>query len=264
MRSLSGLLVLAYFCATGPAWCGIPSQFYFEFGPDNRRAKEMKASAFFDSELQVEFAKAAAKGDTNRMIKLIGGGADINATGRNGMKPLFWALINRNFTGFKFLLERGANPNAAVEVKQPPNSNALTLAASLDEPEYLTELLIKGANPNSTVHTVGVTPLYDTVLCGKTNNITILLKYGAKLDWKPTNNETPLHNAIRQRNFEVALFLYRLGADPSVKDIWNWSPIDTLRKYKDNGVMTRKDRAAYKQLVEELQKAHLLDAADVR
>lgn len=256
------LLALAYFCATGPAWCGIPSRFYFDFTPDHSRVKEMKARTFFDSELQVEFAKAAAKGDTNRMAKLIAQGADVNAAGRNGMKPLFWALINRNFTGFKFLLDRGADPNAAVEVHQPPESNALTLAASLDEPEYLTELLVRGANPNSVTGNSRETALYDAVLFGKTNNITILLKYGAELDWKPTNSKTPLHSAICQRNFEAALFLYRLGANPSAKDRWNYSPIDTLREYKNNGVMTRKDRAAYKHLIEELQKAQLLNASD--
>jgi uncharacterized protein len=236
------------------AWCGIPSRFYFDFTPDHKRVKEMNAEAFFDSELQVEFAKAAAKGDTNRMAKLIMHGADVNATGRNGMKPLFWALINRNFTGFKFLLDRGADPNAAVEVHQPPESNALTLAASLDEPEYLTELLVKEANPNSTVGKIRETALYDAVLFGKTNNIAILLKHGAALDWKPTNSKTPLHWAVDQRNFEAALFLYRRGANPSIKDISNYSPIDTLREFKDNGVMTRKDRAAYRQLIEELQK----------
>ena len=253
------LVVFGFLCLISSARCGIPSHFYYVFGSNSSRAKEMTASAFFDSEVQVKFAKAAAKGDTNRMIKLIAEGADVNATGRSGMKPLFWALINRDYTGFKFLLEHGANPNANVEVKQPPPENALSLAVALDEPEYLTALLVNGAKPNSTLGNVSTTPIYDAVLYGQTNNIAILLKYGAELDWKPTNSETPLHCAIRYRSFEVALFLYRLGANPAIKDMWNLSPLDTLRKYKDNGVMTRRDRAAYKQLIEQLKRDRLLD-----
>jgi ankyrin repeat protein len=86
-----------------------------------------------------------------------------------------------------------------------------------------------------------------------------LLKYGAKIDFQIINGYTPLHEAIGRNLFSVALFLYRAGANPLIKDRWGYSPIDSIKKFGDNGYRSDADEKAYKQLLEEFRKAGLLD-----
>jgi ankyrin repeat protein len=218
----------------------------------------MKAEDYFHSQVQVELAEASERGDTNQMQLLIARGADVNFQGRDGMRPLFWALAKRNINGFKFLLNHGADPNAVTE-EQPPRESVLKLAACMDESEYLEELLKHGANPNATVGNVHQTAICFASFLNKTNNILILLKNGADIDWRTTGGSTPMQEAIEGRSFGMALFLYHSGANPLIKDKWGYNPIDTLKKFGDNGVVSSADEKAYKQLLQELRKRGLLD-----
>jgi hypothetical protein len=242
------------------ARCDVPLHFQYVFGPNPSRAKNMKAKELFDSPLQINLAEAAVKGDTNQLQRLINQGADVNYPGRRAMKPLFWALINQSFPGFKFLLDNGADPNSTVEIKKPAPENALTMAASMDDPRYLEELLKHGANPNLPAGNPSQeTPIFSASFYRQTNNILVLLKYRADIDWKTTGNYTALHQAINGNAFEMALFLYHLGANPLISNKWGYTPVDTLQKFKDNGPVSRADRRAYKQLLEEWKKAGLLE-----
>jgi ankyrin repeat protein len=225
----------------------------------------MNTKDLFDTTIQIDLADAAAKGDTNKLKLLIASGADVNCQGHRGMKPLFWALINQNFRGFKFLLDHGADPNAVVAIVQPPPENALTLAASVDDSKYLEELLKHGANPNLPAGNPSPeTAIFTASFYHQTNNISILLHYGADINWKTTDAMTPLHRAISGNSFATALFLYRAGANPLIKDKWGYDPIDTLKKFGDNGVVSHTDKVAYKQLLEEFRKNGFLDKPDAK
>jgi len=254
-------LLVCCICVIWEAYgkCDVSLHFQFVFGPNPNRAKNMKPEELFYTQLQVDLAKAAAKGDTNRVRTLLRQGVDVNVEGSKGMRPLFWALINENYQGFKFLLDSGADPNAAVSIQQPPPENALTLAASLEDPRYVEELLKHGAIPDSAVGNPSKkTAIFTASFYRQTNNISILLKHGAQIDWQTTSGATPLQEAIERRSFEMALFLLRAGANPMIKDKWGYSSLDTLKKFKDNGVQSRRDEAAYKQLLKELKERNFL------
>lgn len=254
------LLLLCCFSFVTSSKCDVPMYFQYAFGMNGERARHMSAAKLFDSQLQIDLAKAAATGDTNRMSLLITQGADVNFEGHNGMKPLFWALINQNINGFTFLLDRGADPNAIVNV-QPICDNALTLAAALDKPRYLQELLAHGANPNSPIGTNSETPIFLAEFWEKTNSISILLKHGADINWKDKYGRTVMHEAVDESSFAVALFLFRAGADVTIKNKLNYSPLDHIKKFKDWGIFRDADQAAYKELITELIKRGLLEKA---
>ena len=254
------LLVLCCFSFVTSSKCDVPTYFQYAFGVNGKRTRHMSAAKLFDSQLQIDLAKAAAKGDTNRMSLLITQGADINFEGHNGMKPLFWALINKNINGFTFLLDRGADPNAIVNV-QPVSDNALTLAAALDAPEFLQKLLVHGANPNSVIGTNSETPIFMAAFWRKTNSVSILLKHGADINWKDSYGRTVMHNAVDGSSFMVALFLFRAGADVTIKNKLNYSPLDHIKKFKDWGVSGDADQVAYNELIVELIKRGLLEKA---
>jgi uncharacterized protein len=225
------------------------------------RLNRMKAAAYFDTQPQIDLADAITKSDTNKMQVLIAGGADVNYLGSEGMRPLFWALAKQNITAFRFLLNNGADPNVVAVREQSSAESALTLAAIMDNSEYLQELLAHGANPNLPIASWRETAIYNAILNERTNNISILLKNGADIDWKDASGTTPLDHAIGMTSFRMALFLYRAGANPLIKNNSGSSPIDTLKKFKDWGVQTSTDEAAYKELIGELIKRGLLDKA---
>ena len=260
MSAFRPFLFLIFFTFGICGKCDVPLHFQFIFGPNPERAENMKPEDLFDVQMQVDLAKAAAKGDTNQMQLLISRGADVNSQGHKGMRPLFWALINQNFRGFKYLLDNGANPNAAVDIIQPPPENALTLAASMGDSKYLEELLKHGAKPNLAVgHPSLRTAIFTASFYRETNNVSILLKYGADIDWKTAGDVTPLHQEINGNSFAMALFLYHSGANPLIKNKWGYSPIDTLKEFGDKGIVSRADEKAYKQLLKEFKKDGLLD-----
>jgi uncharacterized protein len=256
MKTYLWIILLACFSFSWYARCDVPLYFQFPFG--DKRIKRMTETTFFDSKLQIDLARAAIKGDTNRIGTLIGQGADVNALGRHGMRPLFWALINRNLKGFKALLNHGADPNATVASSGVPRENALSLAAFLEEPEYLQELLAHGAKPNSFLagHR---TPLFTATFYQRTNNVSILLSGGADLDWTDAGGNTVLHLAIYGCSYEMALFLYRAGANPSITSKLNRTAIDTITQFGDRGISRRADARAYKELLREFKERGLLE-----
>lgn len=224
-------------------------------------ARGFKAAEFFDSQVQVDLANAAAKGDTNQLQALVKRGADVNYMGREGMRPLFWALIKCNFDGFSFLLQHGADPNAAVADNEPRGQTIISLAASLDEPEFLREVLVRGGNPNLVGGRSRHTPIFTAAFYRKTNNVAILLKHGADINWQSAGGHTALGGSVDGRSYEMALFLYHAGASPLVTNKLGYCAVDTLGRFGDKGIMSHTDKAAYRQLVEEFTAHGWLNAA---
>jgi ankyrin repeat protein len=227
--------------------------------------KSMKAGDYFDSQAQVDLADAITKGDTNKMQTAIVNGADVNYSGRDGMRPLFWAVAKQKITGFRFLLDHGADPN--VIIKSPHSVSALGLCVTLRNSEYFEELLKHGANPNApygdTPQTTE-TPIFSAILYNRIDRIALLLKHGADIEWKLSNDTTPLHAAIYDGNYRAALFLFHAGSSPLVKNKLGYAPVDTMRQFGDNGVLTHADEKAYKELLKEFREKGLIDKSNSR
>ena len=224
----------------------------------------IRAGDYFHSKIQIQLAEAAAEGRTNRMQSLISEGANVNGVGRYGLTPLFWAMARQNIKGFTFLLDHGANPNVAVEAEGNWQETALDFAARINDSRYLEELLKHGADPNGVVGSTRTTPIFSAALLAGTNNIAILLRHGADINWQTTGGTTPMEYAIEGGAFRAALFLYHAGANPLIKDKWGYSSIDTLRRFGDRGYVLRADKVAYKELIKELTENGLLDRYDLK
>src|SRR2546428_3252830 len=67
---------------------------------------------FGDGTSALALAKAAGRGDVKEINRLIAEGVSVNAVGKQGITPLWWALWTKNYEGFSALLDKGANPNA--------------------------------------------------------------------------------------------------------------------------------------------------------
>lgn len=119
--------------------------------------------------------RAARSQDIKEAKRLVDGGVNINAVGKDGATPLIWMLGLEDLDAMKLLLELGADPNQfVVGGVSPP----LKLAAGGGKLEALRLLLDHGADPN--------------------------LVYG---------NRTPLMMAIQGSHIDCAELLLQRGAD---------------------------------------------------
>lgn len=59
---------------------------------------------FLDPDVR-KLAQYAGEGNLTKLDELVKQGVNVNSSGNQGATPLFWALRNENFSGFKRLLE---------------------------------------------------------------------------------------------------------------------------------------------------------------
>lgn len=229
-----------------------------------RALEKMQASDFFENSSQRLFAEAIEKGNLDQLDKSLEKGADVNAVGRDGMTPLFWAISKQAIDSFRFLLEHGADPNIVVELPasfQEPEAGAMEIAARLENPQYLRLLLEHGGDPNTIVNDEWKIPvLYRAIMNRRPNNVMLLIEFGANIDHQDRSGKTPLMQATTARIFEIALLLLRQGADPTIKNKWNSGPVDIIKQFGNRGIDIRTgDFAAYQEFVNELKDRGLMD-----
>ncbi len=110
---------------------------------------------------------------------LLNNGANINACDNEGKTPLFYA---NNLQLIIFLLDNGADPNV-----KNSEGDAIIHNSSADT---ITSLLKHGANPNIQ-NKSGKTVLHDFYTLEDPKLVKVLLNYGARIDIKDNNGETP-------------------------------------------------------------------------
>lgn len=226
----------------------------------------MKAKDYFESEAQIRFVEAVAKGDDVRMRELLAQGADVDAVGKKEMRPLFWALAKQSLKGFTFLLEKGADPNFYMEdIDDQPHQHKPSLMeflAEADAQQYLKLALEHGGNPNLVVESYYPdgrlssrnTIIFSAIMRNQTENVRILAEAGANLDYQNSAKQTPMMTAAGIKNFDIVYLLLEKGADPTLKNRWDMDVIDRIKKYGDRGM--RKGGEQYRwylKVIEELK-----------
>lgn len=177
----------------------------------------MSLETMFPDENTRALAKAAGRGKTAEVERIISSGLPVDARGTQGATALFWAL--KNYNGFKKLLELGANPS----IIYGDGNAVIYMAARIKDPRFLRILLEHGANPNlKTLSTDEVafpeqTPIFGAMSVGK-EQIDLLISFGADLNAKDYFGTTPLMTAAMLGNFEIVHHLLEIGADYKIKD----------------------------------------------
>ena len=175
---------------------------------------------FYDDDLTIQLARAAASGNTKRMDTLISKGADVNHVGKEGMTPLMWALGKKSKSGMRYLLERGANPN--VPAKRGLSVTMLT--AGIEDTEYLEMVLAHGGDPNyvNTSTDVVITPLFMAIDNANAATAALLIRAGADLNYnKHMSKMTPMMDAATLNQWKIVYLLLEAGADYSITNSWN-------------------------------------------
>lgn len=185
---------------------------------------QIKAADIFDDANTLELAKAAAFGDTARIIQLVNSGADVNAQGLGGVTPIVWALDKGNFEGFKALLKNHANPN----IKNDNGLSPIFIAATLDDNRFLEESLANGGNIQ-TKGPGGSTLLMAAVQQRKDQNVNLLIKNNINLDDQDSFGLTTLHYAVIGNNEQFVQVLLNSGAKRNIYDNEGLTPFDYVK-----------------------------------
>ncbi|RDW65815.1 ankyrin repeat domain-containing protein [Aspergillus mulundensis] len=209
----------------------------------------------------------AAEGGHTEVVKLfIDVGFDVNAEDRWGRTVIHFAARGGDVPTLRLLLDAGAQPNQpfGLEDYWPP----LVMAARYGHREVAQILINKGADVNGTppfthhalaeaalyghedmvallfangasAHVLsyfGQTALYCAIKGGHVAVASLLLGQGAFVDVPSTTDDkedswTPLHLAASVGNVELVRLLVEKGADSSITDWKDRSPLDVAERY---------------------------------
>jgi uncharacterized protein len=160
-----------------------------------------------------ELADAIVDDDTKR-VHALAKSTDLRAHGDKNVTLLEWAVFNKSRAAFKALLAEGADP----ALPGIDGSTAAHLAAMINDPYYLDELLKAGVNPSLRDKASGQ-PLLSAALMGRRDDqFRALLAAGADPNGTDDTGDTPLHVAGLINDPEHALTLLQAGTDPNTRN----------------------------------------------
>jgi ankyrin repeat protein len=152
------------------------------------------------------------KGHCEIAAQLIAHGADVNSRDNNGSTALDEALRYRHGPVVSLLLEKSNTAAGRNQVLRQ-----LWDAVMRGQTDMVTLLLEKGADANA-VTPNGSTLLHDAALKGNRDIVAALLASGAKVNCKNAAGGTALHDAALAGSRPVALLLLERGADMNAID----------------------------------------------
>ena len=174
---------------------------------DLNRSNRVHAALFTAQEkLDTALFDAVRKKRIPLIARLISQGADVNAM-RDGLSPLYWAVMHSSIELVACLLAHGANPNIAGPYgNMPLHEAALNLTPT--KLKIADVLLIAGAQVNAQ-NDLGQTPLHfhknsSPILYEKMAHL--LLKAGANLHLTDIKGNEPLAKLSKERRDALIAF----------------------------------------------------------
>ncbi|MFC4346282.1 ankyrin repeat domain-containing protein [Kordiimonas lipolytica] len=149
-------------------------------------------------------ALAARLGRVTIAERLLAAGAPVDQVDAIGFTPLMEAARDGQLETAQLLLEAGADPNHRSEA--------------------------------SALH---LTPMHMAGLSGKAEMVQMLAEAGAAVDPLGRENATPLSWALGEGKIEAAMALLDLGADPTIKSNYGYTPADIARNMKNEALLKK-------------------------
>ena len=156
-------------------------------------------------------------------------GADPNEGNGKPLRRL--ATWDRSGRYVEALLNLGADPNLGLEVRTPDGElieayAPLGIAVAAKNPDNVSALLKRKANPNAPYGRELVPPLTIAARSGQTDMMEWLLRAGAKVDSRDARmKQTALHAAAGANQLDAIELLLRAKADPKLLDVNGLTPL---------------------------------------
>ena len=153
---------------------------------------------------------AAHHGDLETLIRLIDAGADVAATNRYGIAPIWLASQNGHTAVVDALLRAGVDPDSS---RGTSGETVLMIAARGGHVEVLRRLVAQGAAVNAQERIRQQTALMWAAAEGHLAAVRLLAGFGADLEARSSTGMTPLMFAIRSGSIDVTRELLDQGAE---------------------------------------------------
>ncbi len=157
----------------------------------------------------------AIKDNALPLVKhLIENRIDLNVLSKDGRPPLMIAIVQNRYEIAELLLKNGAHTDITCE----NNGTALHVATAMDNTSFITLLL----NYKADINILGVdnssTPLHFAAYIDNAEAVKVLVENGANINAQNEDKVTPLRIAVQRMSINAIHMLYKLGADPDIKD----------------------------------------------
>lgn len=210
-----------------------------------RKRHKMVAEDIFSEVSTIALCHAIEANDLDEIKRCVAEGADVNARGKWGVTPLFWAFPSHRLERFELLLELGADPNLPLTERPDrgfafsyaPGFTVTIAAAQTEFKGYFKAVLEHGGDLTLEDPISG--PMLHTIISGqypfREERIEMYLKHGGDLNVR--NQESGTHAAFYaasyQEQYELALWLLEKGIDPHIPITTNY-PDSTFATYLAN------------------------------
>ncbi|WP_280453776.1 ankyrin repeat domain-containing protein [Nocardia brasiliensis] len=169
----------------------------------------------FTDPAATRLAAAIARDDDRLLRQLLAAGADLDATGTDGIGLLGWAVVRLRRRPFSTLLDAGAD----IGYADNHGDSVMHYAAIAPDHWYLDVLLNRQhIEPDLGNSRTGRTPLMDAILHQRHAQIELLLAAGADPNNRDHGGELPLHLAAEIDDYPSILALLRAGANPDLRN----------------------------------------------
>jgi uncharacterized protein len=155
----------------------------------------------------VELTSAIIGDDTEKALKIIAGGVNVNGIDDVGCTPLLLASCRDNYPVMKALLQLGADPNFVLKSECENLNDGTTDLMRVSSKKTCLLLLSYGADVN-TKDNQGETALMIAVKMSNIAMVETLLQQGADVNLLSNQDETALDMA-KSNNNEIILFLLK-------------------------------------------------------
>jgi ankyrin repeat protein/tetratricopeptide (TPR) repeat protein len=183
-----------------------------------------------DEEGRTPLYAAAAFGKLQAVKLLVEHGADVETRTKDNFSPLFVAAIAGHCDVIKQLIEAGAE----VDGENIYGRTALFVAVEKERKKAVRILLERGANVNSRCSHFPRTPLHMAAALGRVDIATILLANGANVnDRDITCGVTALHIAEVAGERRMSAVLSANGADDTIQDNYGQTPAKLAAMMKE-------------------------------
>lgn len=199
---------------------------------------EMSVEEMFPDNRQLQqLAIAATAGDTKRMEELVAAGTDVNATGTDGATVAYWITEHPNLTGFKKLLELGAEANKIWTTDSGTRSSLVhwtvikAANAELDLSYLKAVFEVGNANPNLALPGIGTLPIEGALFVNDEAVFKLLVDNGADIHRRGSQRASLVDLAAAAGNYRLALHLMEQNVDYTHKDRAGRNFVSKIRSY---------------------------------
>ncbi|EGC30229.1 hypothetical protein DICPUDRAFT_158053 [Dictyostelium purpureum] len=141
----------------------------------------------------------------------------------NFERGIWGSIINSDYKKVEQLLDKKSSLANSVDSS---GYYPLHYAVRSDSNNNIVKLLLdNGADVNCKTQG-GATPLHRSSFCGSLKNTKLLLECNAKIDEQDSDGMTALHKAYKQNHKEIVNLLLSFGANETIKDKKQQTPIE--------------------------------------